>query len=110
MSFFVTSIAYYPEDGPKSKYRQPYNHPRTFGHFPTLELAQAAVARNDGEMYECLYNYLVIEEIGYGIHALVEGWAEDKPLRQWWYRWEHPNWVPMKIPAWSVGVVNWSIG
>ena len=60
MSFFVTAIAYYPEDTEK-KYDKPYKRTSTFGHWPNFEGAQRAVSINEGGMDECLYNYLVIE-------------------------------------------------
>jgi hypothetical protein len=61
----------------EKRYDKPYKCTQTFGHFPTLKEAQAAVARNDGEMYECLYNYLVIEEVAYGIYGRLKS-AESK--------------------------------
>ena len=115
MSFFVTTIAYYPEDGPKSKYGQPYKCTHTFGHFLTLDDAQEAVEGNYGGMDECLYNYLLIEEIGYGIYAGLVNDPENDKQFEWWYRWEHPDgqeghWVTMEKPDWSKGIINWSVG
>jgi hypothetical protein len=39
MSFFVTAIAYYPEDKEKN-YDKPYKRTQTFGHFPIVEDAK----------------------------------------------------------------------
>jgi hypothetical protein len=61
-------------------------------------------------MHECLYNYLEIEEIGYGIHALVK---EDGEIeRKWWFIWNSKKnaWESINSPNWSKGFSNWSIG
>ena len=115
MSFFVTAIAYYPDDTEK-RYDKPYKRTNTFGHFQYISDAVRAVEHNDGGMDECLYNYLVIEEIGYGIYAGICNWEPDNPKQyEWWYQWEHPDgqeghWVKMDKPDWSKGFLNWSVG
>lgn len=115
MSFFVTAIAYYPEDKEK-RYDKPYKCTHTFGHFPSLETAQGAVDRNEGEMCECLYNYLVIEEVAYGIYGRISSADLDDPNKgELWYEWQHPDgqeghWVKMNKPSWSQGTIGWSIG
>ena len=115
MSFFVTAIAYYPDD-PEKRYDRPYKCTHTFGHFPTLEDAQKAVASNQGGMDECLYNFLLIEEVAYGIYGrLISADLDDPNKGEWWYKWEHPDgqeghWVTMSKPDWSNGTVGWSIG
>jgi phage protein U len=79
---------------------------RCFGYHPTLEKAQQAVVENQGEMYECLYDYIVIEKYSPGCHTL----ADDKT---YWYKWEHPDWKPLKddeTPSWAKGIINWAIG
>jgi hypothetical protein len=103
MSFFITSIAFYPE---VPKYDKPYKVTRTFGHFGTLERARQAVDCNECDISESLYNYLVIEELPYGIHALAD--AEH----QWWYLWNDTNscWLSVLKPAWSNGFLNWGLG
>ena len=109
MSFFITSIAYYPD---KERYNQPHKCFHTFGHFSTLQDAQSAVAKNEGGLDECLYNYLVIEEIGYGIYAGIANWEPDSPGKgQWWYRWDNiiNDWWPMIKPDWSKQTINWAM-
>lgn len=102
MSFFVTAIAFYPKN---PRHNKPFKTTRTFGHFPTLEQARNAVENNDGSMDECLYNFLVIEEIGYGIYASINNEEKDET----WYKWEHPKWVPMSKPDWSHGLFGWAM-
>jgi hypothetical protein len=95
--FFITSLAYYTSSNftlPKS---------RCFGFFDSLEKAKTAVACNSGNMHECYYNYLVIEEISEGVHAF--------PISQYWYIWsEDLGWVPTTKPEFAKGISNWSIG
>jgi hypothetical protein len=51
---------------------------RQFGWFPTFELADEYVKNNRGDIYENRYKYVVIEEVGPGIHPMVknEYWYE----------------------------------
>ncbi len=110
MSFFVTAIAYYPNSDEK-KYKEPFRTTRTFGHFADLERAKKAVETNEGDMHECLYNYLVIEEIPYGIHGLtVED--KDETKHEWWYTYLEGTqwWVSIEKPKWSRTYTNWGIG
>lgn len=111
MSFFITSIAYYPEAVDK-KYHEPYKCTCTFGHFCELKDAQEAVAENRCDLHECLYNYLVIEDVPYGIHAQVTGWDPDKPDHEWWYMYlgSTNRWVAIEKPDWAKQYIGWSIG
>lgn len=94
--YFLSSIAYYPV-----ALKTP--NKRCFGYFPTLEKAITAVACNAGDMEECYYNYLVIEEIPEGVHSV--------PISENWYVWNAEiGWVPCEKPEWSIGIINWSIG
>lgn len=91
--WFITSILTHG-DG-----RLPFH--RTFGFYAEKRQAEIAVEENRGNMHECMYNFLVIEEIGEGVHALAEN--------EQWYRWDD-RWVPCKKPKETVGVINWAIG
>jgi hypothetical protein len=92
--FFLTSISHYPEHKWQS---------RCFGYFSTIEKARGAVANNTCDMEECCYNYLVIEEIGEGIHSFASSES--------WFTWEEENgWTAIEKPKWSEGIINWSIG
>lgn len=94
--FFLTSIAHYP-------LALRSQNKRCFGYFLTLEQAITAVACNAGNMEECYYNHLVIEEIPEGIHSV--------PISETWYVWNTEiGWVPSEKPEWSEGTINWSIG
>src|ERR1035437_4470622 len=115
MTFFVTAIAFYPDDAEK-RYDKPYKHTATFGHWPDLEGAQKAVERNEGGMDECLYNYLVIEEATDGVYGRIRLQVpDDQSKGEWWYHWEHPDCqeghlVKMDKPSWSISTIGWSIG
>lgn len=65
--YFITSI-YEPH---KYSINQLHSD-RCFGYYDTELKAKEAVRQNRGEMQECLYNFLVIEKIGQGIHAMAE--------------------------------------
>ena len=77
---------------------------RCFGYYIDLADAINAVEQNKCDMHECLYNFIVIEKIGEGIHAMATdikwyAWNDDK------YSWEY---TPK--PDWSIGICNYSIG
>lgn len=74
---------------------------RTFGYYEDYWKAKNCVANNYGSMQECLYNYIVVEKIGEGIHALPE--TEE------WYRWDE-RWVPCEKPMECEGIINWALG
>jgi hypothetical protein len=74
---------------------------RTFGYFSNAKEACQAVAENRCNMHECLYNYLVVENIGEGIHPLAE--------EEIWYKWQD-KWVPCSKPEALVGIINWALG
>lgn len=93
--WFITAIhVVEPYDG-----RIPFH--RTFGFYADKREAEIAVEENRGSMEECLYDYIVIEEIGQGVLAIAEN--------EQWYRWDD-RWVPCKKPKFSEGIINWAIG
>lgn len=104
MNYFITAI--YDEPGlfVHRKAR------RTFGYFSKLDEALKAVQENRCNMQECLYNYLVIEGIGEGIHALVE--------EEYWFTWEewqhqagHCGWHRISSkPELFNGTINFALG
>lgn len=97
MNYFITSI--YDERGlfVHRKAR------RTFGYFKELDDALQAVKENRCNMQECLYNYLVIEGIGEGIHAYCN---ED-----YWFEWQDNHWQRiLGKPEFLNGIVNFAFG
>ena len=75
---------------------------RTFGYKWGFESAMTAIRENHMDMHECLYNYLVMERIGEGIHALTEEF--------YWFRWSGRRWTPCETPEWARGITNWALG
>lgn len=84
---------------------------RCFGFYFSLEEAKLAADENRCSMSECYYHYLVIEEIGEGIHAGAE--------QVQWYKWsgghelrggEEGKWVKCEMPQNDrfIGTVNWN--
>lgn len=101
MSYFVTAIAYYPDI---ERYSEPWKVTRTFGHFSTQVEAELAVGENRCDMHEFLYNFIVVEELNYGIHPMGD--------QQTWFAWTDREfqWQKIDKPAWAKGVLNWSVG
>lgn len=77
---------------------------RCFGYFPDKPAALRAADENWADMEECLYNWLVIEKIPEGLHAM--------PEEEIWYEWDNGlgKWIHEEKPVWSKGIINWSIG
>jgi hypothetical protein len=96
MNYFITSIYDMPGLFVHRKAR------RTFGYFDTLEKAIDVVIKNSGDIQECLYNYLVIEAIGEGIHATVN--------QEYWFYWENDRWTKCPKPEFLKHLVNFALG
>lgn len=78
---------------------------RTFGYLPTYREALLAVGRNDGDMHECLYDSLVIEEMPLGIHA--------RSARRVYFEWNYNKngWIPSnRLAKKFSNVINWAMG
>ena len=95
--YFITSI-YKPERFSENQLQSN----RCFGYYDTEFKAKEAVHQNRGQMQECLYNFLVIERIGQGIHRMSEAIQ--------WYEWRDDKWTEISPPKFSVGVINYAIG
>ena len=74
----------------------------TFGYYFERCLALAAVEENRASMDECLYEYLVVEEILPGVHAKV--------VTEMWYKWNGFKWAACLKPEWLNGVSNFAMG
>lgn len=75
---------------------------RTFGYYRGWSAAYTAVKKNHCNMHECLYNHLVMERIGEGIHSL----AYDEQ----WFTWTGNRWTPCQKPEALKGFTNWALG
>lgn len=95
MNFFITSLCY--KNGRECPDR------RTFGYYSTIEKSLEAVKMNRCNMHECLYNFLVIEEIKEGIHPMVDS--------EYWFEWKDKGWEQLcsKPPQFN-GTCNWALG
>ena len=56
-------------------------HDRCWGFFFDFNDAEQAVLSNDGDLYECSYNFVVIEEISEGIMSFSD-------RGETWYAWD----------------------
>lgn len=99
--WFITSVIK-DLDHPERR-RMGLDH-RTFGFYQERQEACIAIEENRGNMEECLYNYLVLEEINEGIHPEVQ--------TELWYHWseEHRKWMPCTKPSEFIAIVNWALG
>lgn len=90
--YFVTSVA-----SKERAYRS-----RCWAWYPTYTQAYGVVRRNDGDMHELSYDYIVIEKVPPGMMQLAE--------QVQWYRWVKGAWKPCDTPKFAKGVVNWCLG
>lgn len=82
---------------------------RCFGYYPTREEALLAVLENRSNLNEGIYNYIVVEKIGIGIHSLSE--------EETWFRWLQTggylgegNWRQIAKPPETEHIINYAIG
>ena len=76
---------------------------RTFGYYRGFDKTSLAISENRCNMHECLYNYLVAERIGEGVHALCDNAR--------WFKWGgKKGWTACKRPKWAEGMTNWALG
>lgn len=88
MSKFIYTVTAITKEGGRS---------RCFGYYFGQQKAYEAALGNYGGMDECLYDYLVIEKIGPGIHAIVDS------EQVFWFKWLHEKgfdgcWIACKKP------------
>lgn len=78
---------------------------RTWGFFDDFNEAEQAVIRNDTDIYECEYEYAVLEEHYMGTIAMGTG-------RMSWFRYNRDTEQYARIdpPEWSKNVCHWGIG
>ena len=77
---------------------------RTFGYMPTFEEAEKALNTNACDLFECLYEYAVVEKIGPYIHPDVE--------EEVWFQWDNDKrgFYRIEKPKASYGTCNFAIG
>jgi hypothetical protein len=75
---------------------------RCFGYYVDLYDAKDAVLGNMMDIHECLYTYVVIENIEEGIHGECS--------YQKWFEWKENKWSECETPNWAKGIINWAIG
>lgn len=99
--YFLTAILYKAKE--EGYEPQPITE-RCFGYFEDRQKALHAADENWADMHECMYNWLVIEKIPEGLHAI--------PEEEIWYEWDAGvnHWIHVDKPCWSCNIVNWSIG
>jgi len=98
--YFLTSILCVAECG----FEPTIKSERCFGYFSDKQKALRAADENWADMHECSFNWLLIEKIPEGLHAISE--------EEIWYKWDDGinRWIHVEKPAWSDKIINWSIG
>jgi hypothetical protein len=81
---------------------------RCWGWYPKKEDAFAAVKMNAGDMHECEYTHIVIEEVPAGVPPYSEAIQWFRYIKNKKYTSGH--WVKCKKPEWAGGVINYSLG
>lgn len=99
--WFITSILFRRDSIENPSWL--YDSKRTFGFYVNCSDAMAAIKENRCNMHECLYNFLVLEEVAEGIHPIAE--------TEVWFEWSDTGgWIISKKPAEYDCVINWAIG
>lgn len=77
---------------------------RTWGYYPTEKEARHAITENYGNMRDCLFDYLVLEEYDQGVLAGAK--------RDVWFHWNEVvgEWLECDKPSFANGVINWAMG
>lgn len=70
----------------------PEDSKRCIGYYETNKEAIDAVKTNRGDMHECKYNYIVIEEVPNGVwrSTVNEFWFTWSPAREEWIQCKKP--------------------
>jgi hypothetical protein len=102
--FFLTALGPVKETPREGGKPLPQRSQRTWAWFTSLDLARAALFRNDGDLHEDEFVAAVVEEIGAGVMPLVR--AEH------WFSWDASlqGFVPSEKPEDLAGISHYSIG
>lgn len=71
----------------------------TVGWFPYEEWAKEAVENSGDNLYECSYEYIVIEEYPFGTYALRK--------KELWYKWNGKRYVSIDKPSEVSNIINY---
>lgn len=101
--YFITAMTDIQNEKTNFGSEEAKNHfQRCFGYYTEKEDAFEAVRRNSCDMHETCYDYIVVEQIEPGIHALAEvvGWFQ--------YNHETDGYDPIEVGR--TGFCNYAIG
>lgn len=70
-----------------------FGHERNVGYYTDLGDAIDCVSNNDGDIWETIYTFAMIEEIHEGLYGSAGN-------RTWWFKWNNMNqqYEPMDMP------------
>jgi hypothetical protein len=99
--YFITTI----EHLPKGNYKD-MGSTRCVGYYKTFEDANECVVNNNGDIWEYLYDYCVIEKIEEGLYR----YAFDNDRHFYKFNLEIKKYDPIDAPEEFDGIVGLSIG
>lgn len=101
--FFITAMTAILTLDTKFDSVEAKNHDsRCFGYFEKLSDAEEAVRKNRADMWETMYEYIVIERIGQGIHPVAE------PVG--WFQFDIDSRTYQPITVGRTGFTNYALG
>ena len=106
--FFVVVFGKLKETGKSVRTGEPIMHrsSRTWGWFGTFEDAVEVIEKNISDIWECFYEYAMIDEVPEGICTF--------PRQEWWWKWEGDDktgkYIPTTRPEDFKQVVGMSVG
>jgi hypothetical protein len=99
--WFITAIESQKEGVSNAEYFTKHP-PRTFGFYAEYSDAVVAILANTMNMHECIYDYIVLEKIGEGIHPQTE--------EEYWFKWNGSKWEMCEKPAFVCFICNFALG
>jgi hypothetical protein len=78
---------------------------RCFGYFTDKGESIKTVKTNQSDLHECLYDYIVIEDLKEGLYCGMEFAPAEI-----WFQWNGTEWVECIKPDFAKSIFNWAIG
>lgn len=76
---------------PLENYWSEFGHERNVGFYVDFNNAYEIVHNNGGDLWETIYEYAMIEEVGEGLYG-------SAGMRTWWFKYNHETGLYDEIP------------
>lgn len=92
---------------PDDRYYCQQGDTRCVGFYYDMESAEEAVIENRCDIFECLYDYAVIEQTPQGVYG-----TSSSEYKRWFYKYDHDNnkYVPIEEPECVKHIYGFGIG